>query len=200
MPLDSEHETQKKSMATNGVGHHITSVESQSMLTAMQEEACPLNIEDQSHQDDIYFDNYSGKSTSYYESALSTQVHVLTSQEALESTQPPTLDIEVLTDFPNKPASSDSVSDSKRSESESRVQQNTVLFENPLQRELDHEIHQQAAQVIQEVSGSRREVNTDLKRPFDPNLVCPMCRKQFRNGEIQRFRRHVNTCTGTSDD
>ena len=80
------------------------------------------------------------------------------------------------------------------------LEDSTVLFENPLQRELDDEIHQQAAQVIQEVSGSRREVNTDLKRPFDPNLVCPMCRKQFRIGEIQRFRRHVNTCTGTSDD
>ena len=201
MPLDSEHETQKVSMATNGVGHHITSVESQSMLTAMQEEASPLNIKDQGHQpDDINFENYSGKSSSYYESALSTQVHVLTSQEALEYTQPPTLDIEILTDFPNKPASSDSVSDSKCSESEPRVQQNTVLFENPLQRELDDEIHQQAAQVIQEVSGSRREANADLKRPFDPNLVCPMCRKQFRIGEIQRYRRHVNTCTGTSDD
>ena len=71
------------------------------------------------------------------------------------------------------------------------LEDSTVLFEN--------EIHQQAAQVIQEVSGSRREANTDLKRPFDPNLVCPMCRKQFRFGEIQRFRRHVNTCTGTSD-
>ena len=80
------------------------------------------------------------------------------------------------------------------------IEDSVVLFENPLQREVDDEIHQQAAEVIQEVSRRRREAKTDPKRPFDPNLVCPMCRKQFRIGEIQKFRRHVNTCTGTSDD
>ena len=33
--------------------------------------------------------------------------------------------------------------------------------------------------------------------PLDPNLVCPLCDKMFRIGEIQKFRRHVDTCTGT---
>ena len=79
------------------------------------------------------------------------------------------------------------------------LEDSITLFENPLQREVDDEIHQQAAEVIQEVSGRRREAKTDPKRPFDPNLVCPMCKKQFRIGEIQKFRRHVNTCTGTSE-
>ena len=79
------------------------------------------------------------------------------------------------------------------------VEDSITQYENPLQKELDDEIHQQAAEVIQEVSGGRREVKTDRQRPFDPNLVCPMCRRQFRIGEIQKFKKHVNTCTGTDD-
>ena len=79
------------------------------------------------------------------------------------------------------------------------LEDSTAQFENPLVKELDDEIHQQAAEVIQEVSGGRQTVKTDLQRPFDPNLVCPMCRRQFRIGEIQKFKRHVNTCTGTDD-
>ena len=80
-----------------------------------------------------------------------------------------------------------------------QLEDSTAQFENPLQKELDDEIHQQAAEVIQEVSRGRQQVKTDIQRPFDPTLVCPMCRRQFRIGEIQKFRRHVNTCTGTDD-
>ena len=29
--------------------------------------------------------------------------------------------------------------------------------------------------------------------PYDPNLVCPKCRMKFREGEIQKFRRHVSS-------
>ena len=29
--------------------------------------------------------------------------------------------------------------------------------------------------------------------PYDPNLVCPKCRLRFREGEIQKFRRHVSS-------
>ena len=81
-----------------------------------------------------------------------------------------------------------------------QLEDSTAQYENPLQKELDDEIHQQAAEVIQEVGGGRREIKTDNQRPFDPNLVCPMCRRQFRIGEIQKFKKHVNTCTGTDDD
>ena len=31
--------------------------------------------------------------------------------------------------------------------------------------------------------------------PYDPNLVCPKCHLRFRIGEIQKYRRHVKTCT-----
>ena len=30
--------------------------------------------------------------------------------------------------------------------------------------------------------------------PFDPNLVCVVCNKQFRVGEIQEFRKHYIAC------
>jgi hypothetical protein len=85
-------------------------------------------------------------------------------------------------------------------EDKRQLEDSTAQYENPLQKELDDEIHQQAAQVIQEVSGGRRAANTDPKRPFDPNLVCPMCRRKFRIGEIQKYKKHVSTCTGTESD
>ena len=34
--------------------------------------------------------------------------------------------------------------------------------------------------------------------PFDPNLICPFCRLQYRIGEIQKYRKHVVYCTGMS--
>ena len=75
-------------------------------------------------------------------------------------------------------------------------------FENPLQRKLDDEIHEHAAKVMREVSGKRLEESGDEsgRPPFDPNLICPMCMKKFRIGEIQYFKRHVNTCDGTDGD
>lgn len=74
-----------------------------------------------------------------------------------------------------------------------------LRFQNRLQNLVDDEIHQEASEVMQQVSGGRRHIVTDRQRPFDPNLVCPMCMKQFRIGEIQKFKHHVNTCDGTDD-
>ncbi len=34
-------------------------------------------------------------------------------------------------------------------------------------------------------------------QPYDPNLTCPMCSKQFRHGESQMFIRHTDQCTIT---
>lgn len=55
------------------------------------------------------------------------------------------------------------------------------------------EVQQMAERVVQETS-SNREIKTDVHKPFDPNLVCPICNKQFRIGEIQKFKRHVKKC------
>ena len=35
---------------------------------------------------------------------------------------------------------------------------------------------------------------TDVHMPFDTNLICPLCRKQFRIGEIQKYKKHVDEC------
>ena len=74
-----------------------------------------------------------------------------------------------------------------------------LRFQNRLQNEVDDEIHHEASEVMQQVSGGRRHIMTDRRRPFDPNLVCPMCMKRFRIGEIQKFKHHVSTCDGTDD-
>ena len=34
--------------------------------------------------------------------------------------------------------------------------------------------------------------------PQDPNLQCVVCGKVFKIGQIQNFKRHVKTCTGTT--
>ena len=41
-----------------------------------------------------------------------------------------------------------------------------------------------------EADGMKSSVNI----PFDPNLVCLICRRMFRKGEIQLFRQHVELC------
>ena len=35
----------------------------------------------------------------------------------------------------------------------------------------------------------------DDDRPYDPNLVCPKCGKQYRVGEIQKMKRHILRCS-----
>ena len=45
--------------------------------------------------------------------------------------------------------------------------------------------------------GSRPVDDESIGVPYDPNLICLMCRKIFRIGEIQLFRRHISYCVGT---
>lgn len=35
------------------------------------------------------------------------------------------------------------------------------------------------------------KVVTNVHKPYDPYLICPICGKMFRIGEIQKFRKHV---------
>ena len=65
---------------------------------------------------------------------------------------------------------------------------------NKLSTIINDDIGDVAAKVREQVSGSRERTVTNTERPFDPNLVCPMCQRRFRIGEIQKFRRHVNSC------
>ena len=55
------------------------------------------------------------------------------------------------------------------------------------------EIRKYYGEIMEETS-SNRVIKTDLQKPFDPNLVCPTCKKQFRIGEIQKYKRHANNC------
>jgi hypothetical protein len=55
------------------------------------------------------------------------------------------------------------------------------------------EIREITDKILEETSGNR-VIKTDPQIPLDPNLVCPICDKQFRMFEIQKFKRHVERC------
>lgn len=85
------------------------------------------------------------------------------------------------------------------------LQQNLKHFEasesyeggNPLDRNLESIIRAQAETVSVEVGNKSSRSSTMVHIPYDPNLVCPMCNKPFRIGEIQKYRAHVkDKCTG----
>ena len=65
---------------------------------------------------------------------------------------------------------------------------------------ITHEIKEMADYVRAEVSEDNEQLKTMEHSPYDPNLVCPMCGKRHRVGEIQKFRAHVDTCDGGIDD
>ena len=43
-------------------------------------------------------------------------------------------------------------------------------------------------------AGDKEEDDEHGDPPFDPNLVCVVCNKQFRIGEIQELRKHYISC------
>ena len=69
--------------------------------------------------------------------------------------------------------------------------------ENPLLQGINTEMHNVAAVVGREVDNNPELQSFSPQAPLDPNLICPMCRQQFRIGEIQKYRQHVQYCHGT---
>ena len=67
--------------------------------------------------------------------------------------------------------------------------------ENRLMKGLNTEIHETAAGV--EANVQSEELSSLECAPMDPNLVCPMCARGYRVGEIQKYRRHVKSCRGS---
>ena len=61
---------------------------------------------------------------------------------------------------------------------------------------IELEIEAMVAVVQDEVSRDNKYKETQDMTPFDPNLVCPMCGKEHRIGEIQKFKIHVDQCGG----
>ena len=57
------------------------------------------------------------------------------------------------------------------------------------------DIHHEAAEVVATGRDERRFTLTEI--PFDPFLECLYCNQKFRYGEIQKYRKHVNTCAGS---
>ena len=69
--------------------------------------------------------------------------------------------------------------------------------ENPLIQGITTEMHTVAAGVGREVDSNPELQSLSPQAPLDPNLICPMCRQQFKIGEIQKYRQHVKHCHGT---
>ena len=70
--------------------------------------------------------------------------------------------------------------------------------ENTLEKGIDGDIRRAARNVKKQMAG--RELSGaggGVEAPIDPNLTCPSCGLRFRIGEIQKFKRHASTCTGT---
>ena len=59
---------------------------------------------------------------------------------------------------------------------------------------IDDDIRSNAAEVIEIGRGEKRLTLTSI--PFDPFLECLYCNQKFRYGEIQKYRKHVNECSG----
>ena len=72
-----------------------------------------------------------------------------------------------------------------------------VRRENALIKGINTEIHNVAAGVERQVDRNPEMDPISPQAPFDPNLICPMCRLQCRIGEIQKYRKHVKHCKGT---
>ena len=79
--------------------------------------------------------------------------------------------------------------------SQSRV--NSDQESNSLLQGIDSEIHQAAKNIKTKVGDDLSLPASGDDVPFDRNLVCPVCRVQFRLGEIQKFRKHVEICHKT---
>lgn len=84
----------------------------------------------------------------------------------------------------------------QQSANDSVISADAAEDENLLVDGIDKQINKMAGDVIDEVTKGERMMTMEHK-PFDPNLVCPMCGKKHRIGEIQKFRRHVDQCDGT---
>ena len=72
-----------------------------------------------------------------------------------------------------------------------------LVVKNDLEEDIDYlerNIDQEMEEAAAEVTAGTTEEGTREDAPFDPNLVCPMCMKQYRIGEIQLFKAHVKEC------
>ena len=77
----------------------------------------------------------------------------------------------------------------------------TDIEENVLLEGIDDEIHEMAEEVheMSRCPDTQEVLFDDNDRPYDPNLVCRKCGKQYREGEIQKLKRHLSTNCDNDD-
>ena len=86
--------------------------------------------------------------------------------------------------------------------SSTKISQDTVSFPDVVSDEKDEDIssdidtmiQHEATEVASATDRDRRESVLGTA-PYDPYLRCAFCDKMFRHGEIQKYKKHVETCT-----
>ena len=76
---------------------------------------------------------------------------------------------------------------------------NSDVAENPLIEGIDTDMlaaQEEVHRMYADPNDSINDPEQSFEIPFDPNLVCPKCGRQFRRGEIQKFRKHHEGCSG----
>ena len=76
-------------------------------------------------------------------------------------------------------------------------EQSSYVPEPNIMQHITTDIHAVAGNVVSQVAEERARQPTMQHVPYDPNLVCVYCNKQFRIGEIQKYKHHVETCNGS---
>ena len=59
---------------------------------------------------------------------------------------------------------------------------------------LEFELHDISHVATTIKDGTGMDVLSEYNAPLDPNLKCPVCGNIFKKGEIQKFKRHAETC------
>ena len=70
------------------------------------------------------------------------------------------------------------------------------VAENPLIEGIDKDMLEAQHEIEKMYVDPAESIGSDdsFQIPFDPNLVCPKCGRQFRRGQIQKFRKHHDGC------
>ena len=87
----------------------------------------------------------------------------------------------------------------KELSSEQPASDTSDVPENPLIEGIDKDMLAAQDEVHKMYADPNESINDpeqSFEIPFDPNLVCPKCGRQFRRGEIQKFRKHHEGCSG----
>ena len=70
-----------------------------------------------------------------------------------------------------------------------------VVSSNPLEQNIEDEIMAEVMYRVNETEVPLTSLKGDSEIPFDPNLICPLCKKNYRLGEIQSYSEHVRSQT-----